>query len=159
MKQVKHIVLIVVFLLVGCSSQPVKKSDLITAPLGLYRTDTTQKFWLAILQNNKYLICSPSDCNSGLYETVAVNHGIILLDFYLTEIGKTIEPLLHGNGKSAAFINAMQEIRQQQPRPNDQVFNLTICEQTPCVRLGHGREGVTFYRVEDFNAFWESRGE
>lgn len=143
----------------GCSHRPSQSVDNIHAPLGLYISSSTEKFWLALLSNERYMICNPYECNSGIYERVAVNHGVILLDFYQTEIAQSLEKSIHGADKSSEFIEAMISLRMQQPRANDQVFNMTFCDEIPCVTIGHGRDGIRFYQVENFDSFWQSEAK
>lgn len=142
------------FLTTGCASKKPVSEINIQSPLGIYRSDTKEQFWLAVLENEGYLICDTSGCESRSYERVAVDYGIILLDFYGTQIGQAIEKKIHGDFVSAEFIAAMTNIRKQQLRPNDLVFNLRECGEILCAAIGHSREGVKFYKVESFDNFW-----
>lgn len=152
------LMIIQTFLLTGCQSQPVKlpQRENIVSPLGIYVTNTTQKYWLAILREQKYLICSPSYCQTNSYQTVAVNYGVILLDFFVTEHGEQLERLSHGSLKSEAFYQSMKNNRMQLTRPNDLAFNIRDCQGIPCAGIGHVRDGVKFYKVENFDEFWVS---
>jgi hypothetical protein len=86
-----------------------------------------------------------------------VNYGVILIDFYLSELGETIDHLSHGKGETPQFYEAMKKIRLAEPRPNDLAFNLGDCEGIPCVGIGHTRAGVKFYKIEDFDKFWDNK--
>lgn len=155
----KFLIITLCFLLMiftsGCSHRPIDSVDKIHAPLGLYKSNSTEKFWLALLSNEQYMICNPSECNLGIYERVFVDHGVILLDFYKTKIGHSLEKFIHGANKSSEFLAAMKALRLQQARPDDQVFNMAFCGETPCVTFGHGRDGIQFYQVENFDSFWK----
>ena len=150
------IVLIALCITTGCASKLPVSDAVINSPLGLYRSDTDMQFWLAILDDEQYLICDTQRCESGRYERVAVDYGVILLDFYGTAMGQAIEQRIHGRNASAEFIAAMTDIRKAQSRPDDVVFNLRYCGQTACAAIGHSRNGVKFYRVESFDNFWHS---
>jgi hypothetical protein len=140
--------------LFGCSTKLPKQTVTINSPLGLYKSNTPQKFWLAIMTDENYLLCSPESCYQGKYQKVPVDYGVILIDFYLSDIGLTIEHLSHGNGESEQFYSAMKKIRLDSPRPNDLAFNIGDCSGIFCVGLGHTRAGVKFYKIESFDAFW-----
>jgi len=127
----------------------------INSPLGLYKSNTDQKFWLAIMSHQKYLLCSPEKCIPGKYQTVPANYGVILIDFYLSEFGQTVDHLSHGKGETKQFYETMKKLRLAEPRPNDLAFNLGNCDGIPCVGIGHSRAGVKFYKIENFDQFWK----
>ena len=106
------------------------------------------------MQDQKYLLCSPKKCEHGSYQKVPANYGVILLDFYLLDIGLEIERLSHGNGETEAFYITMNKLRLKFPRANDLSFNIADCSGIPCVGIGHTRVGVKFYKIEDFDEFW-----
>lgn len=108
------------------------------------------------MSKKSYLLCSPESCYQGKYQKVPVDYGVILIDFYLSDIGLTIEHLSHGKGESKQFYSAMKKIRLDSPRPNDLAFNIGDCGEIPCVGLGHTRAGVKFYKVENFDIFWNA---
>lgn len=138
----------------GCSSKLPVQAKRVISPLGLYKSNTKQKFWLAIMTNNQYLLCSPSSCSSGNYEQVPANYGVILNDFFKTEIGLKVETLSHGLGNSKSFYKAMKELRLSSDRADDLAFNIGDCDGTPCAGVGHMRHGVKFYKIENFDQFW-----
>ena len=144
----------VVSLTSGCASKLPSPVTEIDSPLGIYQSDTEDQFWLALLANELYYICDPLQCEKGKYERVAVDYGVILLDFYGTATGQAMEHQIHGRNASPEFIAAMRDIRQAQLRPNDLVFNLSFCEDLICAVVGHSRDGVTFYRIESFDNVW-----
>ncbi|NNJ72500.1 MAG: hypothetical protein HKP09_04895 [Enterobacterales bacterium] len=150
---------LVTLAMAGCSTTAPIHAPNVQSPLGLYRTNTDAKYWLAILQNNVYLLCSPKECTQGKYERVAVDYGVILLDFYATDIGLAIEKLIHGQNRSHEFTKTMRQIRLSQERPDDQVFNINQCAGIPCVGIGHSREGIKFYRIESFDSFWNKSSD
>jgi len=157
MRTKNRLVLLVIFTLIlfGCSTKIPVNSTVIKSPLGLYKSNTLQKFWLAIMSDQKYLLCSPEKCYPGIYQSVPANYGVILIDFYLSEFGQTISQLSHGKGETKQFYEAMKKLRLAEPRPNDLAFNLGNCDGIPCVGLGHSRAGVIFYKVENFDLFWK----
>jgi len=159
MKNIFRMPLLVLLTLtiLACSTKLPVRSTVINSPLGLYKTNTDQKYWLAIMAESKYLLCSPIDCSQGKYQKVPANYGVILLDFYSTEIGLAIERLSHGKGETDEFYVAINQLRQKSPRANDLAFNIGDCNGTPCVGIGHTRAGVKFYKVEDFDMFWISK--
>lgn len=107
------------------------------------------------MQNNQYLLCSPSECYKGLYERLPVNYGVILIDFYASEIGLQIERLSHGEPNTNDFYTLMKTIRLSQLRANDLAFNIDTCQAIPCVGLGHRRDGFKFLKIENFDSFWQ----
>jgi len=139
---------------IACSTKIPQRTITVESPLGLYCSDTDEKFWLAIMSEYRYLLCSPQSCYRGKYEAVAVDYGVILIDFFLSEQGLAIENLSHGDENSEAFYQAMRKLRLEQIRPNDFAFNIGECNGTPCVGIGHARDGVKFYKVEDFDSYW-----
>ena len=141
-------------LVIGCTTKTPVHSVVVNSPLGLYKSNTEQKFWLAIMTEENYWLCSPNSCYHGKYQKVPVNYGIILLDFYLSDIGLAIERLSHGNGETEQFYSATHKVRLASPRANDLAFNISDCSGTPCVGIGHTRAGVKFYKIEDFDVFW-----
>lgn len=143
--------------LFGCSTKLPVSSTVINSPLGLYKSNTDQKFWLAIMSKQRYLLCSPEECYPGKYQKVPVNYGVILIDFYLSEIGRNVERLSHGEGETNQFYDAMKELRLAESRPNDLAFNIGDCDGIPCVGVGHSRAGVKFYRIESFDLFWKNK--
>ncbi len=140
----------------ACSTKLPKQTVSINSPLGLYKSNTTQKFWLAIMAKETYLLCSPVDCYQGKYQKVPVNYGVILLDFYRSDVGLAIDRLSHGKGETAEFYAAMKNLRITEPRANDLAFNISDCKGIPCVGLGHTRAGVKFYKIEEFDLFWKA---
>ncbi len=149
------LLLVTVFLMQGCSTSVPAYDRPLASPLGLYRTNSAEKYWLAILAQENYLICDATRCDSGKYERVAVDYGVILVDFYATEIGMAIEKRIHGMNKSTEFVEAMRLIRQELERPNDLVINLRQCGDLICAGIGHSREGIKFYRIESFDDYWK----
>jgi len=142
-------------LIPSCASQLPQSVLTINSPLGIYRSNTQENYWLAIQTNRQYMLCSPQKCYQGIYQIVPANYGVILLDFYLSDIGLAIERLSHGSGNTDAFFESMKQYRLQQSRANDQVFNLSDCGGIVCVGIGHRRNGVKFYRVENFDRYWK----
>ena len=142
-------------ILLGCSTKLPVSSIVINSPLGLYKSNTDQKYWIAIMSNQKYLLCSPEKCFPGKYQTVPANYGVILIDFYLSEFGQTVDHLSHGKGETKKFYETMKKLRLAEPRPNDLAFNLGNCDGIPCVGIGHSRAGVKFYKIENFDQFWK----
>jgi len=145
--------------LFSCSSRMPATVSKVASPLGLYKSNTNQKYWLAIMQNNKYLLCSTVDCFNGKYERVPANYGVILIDFYKSQIGLDIEKLSHGLNNTESFYVAMKKLRMNSNRANDLAFNIGDCYNVPCVGIGHTREGVKFYRIEDFDQFWPNNNQ
>lgn len=156
MKLKIYLVSTVLVVLVGCQNSRiiVPQEEVILSPLGIYVTNTSQKFWLAILQGGRYYICSPKNCVSQSYQRLPVDYGVILEGFYLTEHGAIIERLSHGLVKDDSFYEKMKSVRMQLSRPNDLAFNIKDCMGISCVGIGHVRNGVKFYRVESFDEFW-----
>ncbi len=140
----------------GCSTKLPKQAITVGSPLGLYKSNTTQNFWLAIMTEDNYWLCSPKDCYRGKYQIVPANYGVILIDFYLSDIGLAIERLSHGKGELQQFYDAMKRLRLKMPRANDLAFNIGDCRGIPCVGLGHTRAGVKFYKIKNFDAFWST---
>jgi hypothetical protein len=138
----------------SCSTKSPFKIQKVSSPLGLYKSNTSQKYWIAIMQNNQYLLCSTLHCINGQYERVPANYGVILLDFYVSDIGLNIEKLSHGFNNTQAFYTAMKKLRLEGNRPNDMAFNVGQCNGIPCVGIGHTSEGVKFFRIEDFDGYW-----
>ena len=156
MKRFVLIAILILLFTTGCASKLPTPEVQILSPLGLYRTDTEEQFWLAILDNEQYLICDTQRCEAARYERVAVDYGVILLGFYSTATGQAIEKRIHGRNASDEFVAAMTDFRKTQSRPDDLVFNLRNCDQTACAAVGHSRDGVKFYRVESFDNYWHS---
>ena len=150
------VISILSFLVFACSTKNPARSFMVNSPLGLYKSNTEQKFWLAIMTEGNYSLCSPKSCYHGKYQKVPVNYGVILVDFYISDIGQTIERLSHGRGETAEFYAAMKNLRLTEPRANDLAFNISDCKGIPCVGLGHTRAGVKFYKIEEFDLFWRA---
>jgi len=131
----------------ACSTNKPIYSVEIKSPLGVYQSDSQQKYWIEIKAQGHYSLCSASACDQGQYETVPVKYGVILLDFYSSDIGLEIEQLSHGTGYDKAYYAAMKAIRQTQPRADDLAFNIGNCDGVPCVGIGHKRDGVRFYKL------------
>ena len=146
--------LLIAITVFGCSTKLAKQTIPVNSPLGLYKSNTSQKYWLAVMNQENYLLCSPDDCYQGKYQKVPANYGVILIDFYLSDIGLAIERLSHGEGEPLQFYSAMKQLRLKAPRANDLAFNIGDCSGKPCVGIGHTRAGVKFYKVEDFDVFW-----
>jgi hypothetical protein len=143
----------------SCSTRTPVNYVKVKSPLGLYKSNTSQKYWIAIMQEYQYLLCSTKRCIKGEYERVPSNYGVILLNFFDSDIGLNIEELSHGFNNSQSFYSAMKAIRLESNRPNDFAFNIGDCNGVPCVGIGHTREGVKFYRIEDFNDYWQKEKE
>jgi|GEM_PF-2656669 len=140
-----------ILLSVACSSKKTRVPSKADSPLGLYQSNTPQQFWLAILADNSYLLCSIRYCRQGQYESIAARYGVILLDFFSSDIGLKIERLSHGQGHSEVFYQQMRQIRLRQMRPNDLAFHVSDCGEIFCAGIGHRAEGVKFFKVVDFN--------
>ena len=147
--------MLIVSVLVGCSTKTQKTQTQPKSPLGIYVSDSPQKFWIAILKNNTYLLCTPSKCEQNRYQKVKVNYGLILIDFYRSEIGQAIEIESHGLEIDTQGIEKLKQFRLEQPRPYDLAFNLMQCQDAYCVSLGHTRDGIKFYKAEEFDRFWQ----
>lgn len=158
MKNIFKIPLLVLLTLAifACSTKLPKQTVTINSPLGLYKSNTDQKYWLAIMTESKYLLCSPKNCSQGKYQKIPANYGVILLDFYRTEVGLAIERLSHGKGETDEFYTAINLIRKNSLRANDLAFNIGDCDGIPCVGIGHTRAGVKFYKIDDFDSFWSN---
>ena len=153
-EMIRLVLIVTATILTGCSAIPPKETQSVMSPLGIYTSNSNNKYWLVILEDNNYLLCNPQICNSGAYERLPINYGVILLGFYQTAIGLALEKEIHGEGHSEQFLAAMKKIRLMQQRPDDQVFNISQCDGVPCIGIGHTREGIKFYRIEQFDDFW-----
>jgi len=141
--------------LFACSTKPIHAPLVIKSPLGIYKSNSQQKYWLAIMENEQYFLCSSKECYQGKYQRVPANYGVILVGFFATEIGQRIEYLSHKDNNTEVFYQAMKKLRLSEPRANDLAFHVSSCDGVPCVGLGHRRSGIKFYKIEDFDAFWK----
>jgi len=134
----------------GCTTVPILNPAKIESPLGLYKSNSAEKYWLAIMQSEQYLLCSPDECHKGAYQNVPAKYGVILLDFFVSNLGQDIERQSHKANNTEAFFQAMNALRLAEPRPNDLAFYVSDCQGTPCAGVGHRRSGIKFYKIEDF---------
>ncbi|MBL4789654.1 MAG: hypothetical protein JKY60_11625 [Kordiimonadaceae bacterium] len=107
-------------------------------PKGVYITNSSQGHWLALMDEGKYLLCSPRKCEEGKYSIVSSSHAAIH-DFYKTELGLEIEK------ESTEAAAALKSLRESIPdRTFDLPFTIGICDSVPCVGLGRKLDGITF---------------
>ncbi len=144
----KLTLLLLVFLVSACSTKLTIQPTKVKSPFGIYKSNTTQKYWVEILQKNEYKLCSIEECFKGVYENIPASYGVILIDFYTSETGLKIEKVSHGKTKNNQFYSAMKIFRLSQHRPNDLAFNIGDCNGTPCVGIGHTRNGIKFLKAE-----------
>ncbi|MCW8878851.1 MAG: hypothetical protein OQK04_15030 [Kangiellaceae bacterium] len=142
-------------ILTGCTTTSRLPETRAKSPLGIYVSDSPQKFWLVIFDNDTYQLCSTSKCVRNRYQKVNVNYGLILIDFYHSEIGQQIERESHGLEIDQYGIEKLRQLRLNQPRPYDLAFNLMQCQDAFCASLGHTRDGIRFYKVEEFDKYWK----
>ena len=131
----------------ACSTNNSLKQQRVDSPLGLFRFHNESTFWIAVRENNEYLVCNQNHCDTNRYERVPANYGVILLDFFNSPIGLEIESYFHGVQVSDKYINFMRQIRTNSFRPNDLAFNIGFCGESPCVGLGHRGAGVKFIKI------------
>ena len=146
----RRLLLLIAFILSSqsCSLAPVVPDKQTISPFGVFKIVNfkSQSFELIINKDLTYQICGDSGCFAGEALIVPAGHGIILKDFYTSEQGKVLESLSFGRPLSKEFLLTVRKLRNSQPRPNDFAFNLTLCDATPCARLGHSRKGILFIR-------------
>jgi len=135
------------FLLQGCASHLALPDKRELSAFGVFVAQTNQyEYKLTIRKNLTYQLCDSSACFEGKVESTPKTYGVILLDFYASEQGKSIELASFGRTLSDEFIAQLRSVRLMQPRANDLAFNLTLCGDNPCARIGHSRRGILFIK-------------
>ncbi|TQV72804.1 hypothetical protein FLL45_15150 [Aliikangiella marina] len=132
----------------ACSTVTQQQKPRVNSPFGVFKYDGEKRFWVAIERAGIYYLCDENQCEQNKVERVAVNYGVILIDFFTSSMGLAIEKLSHGENVSEAYIAKMRKIRLQNSRPNDLAFNIGYCGETPCVGIGHRGSGVKFRLIQ-----------
>lgn len=138
---------IIILLITSCSQNLQKSTVEIDSPLGVYQSNTKENYRVTIFKNQRYSLCSTTQCVHGKYQSLPVKYGIILIDFFSSSLGKRIARSSHGTGNTDAFYLAMEKYRLSQPRANDLPFHLSNCNGVVCAGIGHRRNGLHFVKI------------
>lgn len=149
----KHIIILVLILIVSCD-----KNERVPSPLGIYKVDTEQVYWLTIYPNEVYQLCSVHKCFKNTYVKSYSNHSIRLKNFYLSDIGLNLERLSAGFYDTEGILKALQQQRLNSKYPNDKPFAVGYCSgKIPCSVEGNMEDPLTYYQILNFDKYWKPK--